>query len=65
MFHTVRDRWFFPVLVFSALAVVVEAGLALAARALRPEEIPVHAAAATPSGDEALDPALIDAFLTE
>ncbi|HET8697012.1 MAG TPA: serine hydrolase domain-containing protein, partial [Gammaproteobacteria bacterium] len=32
---------------------------------MRPGEIPVHAAAASPAGDETLEPALIDAFLIE
>lgn len=60
-----RDRWFFPVLVFIALAIVVEAGLEVGARALRPAEIPVHSASGSPSASDSLDPARVDAFMTE
>jgi CubicO group peptidase (beta-lactamase class C family) len=64
LLSSLRDRWFFPVLAFLGIGLLIEVGLAISARALRPAELSVHAASVSLPETESFDPALVDSFMT-
>ncbi len=65
MFHDLRSRKSFPLIVFLALLVVAESAILLAASLARPPDITAQHGTSTPAADDRTDSRRIDEFMTE